>query len=77
MCRRAVVLEQYQSKPTENLKKHLCCDICAIKCEYNEVSCKLFIHPYLLSKENECDLNEFDNLGLESSNSSESESDSE
>lgn len=52
MCRRAVVLEQYQSKPTENLKKHLCCDICAIKCEYNEVSCKLFIHPYLLSKEN-------------------------
>lgn len=52
LCRREVLLEQYESKPNlENLKKHLCCDICANKCECNEESCKTYVHPYFLSKE--------------------------
>lgn len=73
LCRRSVLLEQYESKPVEILKNHLCCDICAIMCECKEDLCTSLLYPYVFSKGIEEEMCEFEDLGLDSSTCNSSE----
>ena len=45
MCRRQMLLDAYNGKPSGNLSKHLCCDICAKNCYCNEEDCSKYLHP--------------------------------
>lgn len=45
-CRRAVILKAYNSKPSTDLYKHLCCDLCTKICECNNTDCASYIHPF-------------------------------
>ncbi|XP_062589124.1 ATP-dependent DNA helicase RecQ-like [Saccostrea cucullata] len=50
MCRRKKLLESYNSVPSADLVKHLCCDVCDKQCDCNEENCKSFKHMYFIHK---------------------------
>lgn len=41
-CRRKKLLESYNSVPSADLVKHLCCDVCDMQCDCHEVNCESF-----------------------------------
>lgn len=44
------LLESYNSVPTADLVKHLCCDVCDMQCDCNEENCKSFRTKYHIYK---------------------------
>lgn len=49
-CRRKKLLESYNSVPSADLVKHLCCDVCDMQCDCNEENCKSFRTMYHIYK---------------------------
>jgi superfamily II DNA helicase RecQ len=46
-CRRELILSCYKSKPLIDRNLHLCCDVCAKKCQVKDCeNCEQSIHPY-------------------------------